>query len=183
MNRSIVLCATAFAVAALSAQAPAERRSIAQTLDQSFSGAESDFVPAVEAMPEALYGFRPTRGEFKKVRTFSQQAKHVAAVNYLVAAAILGEKCPVDAGNGDGPATLKTKAEVVAYVKGSYEYAHKALASIDDPKALDAIPSPFSAKTTSRLACATILISHTMDHYGQIVVYLRLNGIVPPASR
>ena len=81
---------------------PVENRSIAQVLDHSVAGVEGEFVPAAEAMPEDKYSFAPTNGEFKGVRTFAQQVRHVAAVNYLVGAAILGEKPPVELGGENG---------------------------------------------------------------------------------
>jgi hypothetical protein len=186
MFRHATVLAAAFAAATLSAQdaePPKLDQSLTQTLDGSFAYAEKDFIPALEAMPEAKFGFVPTQGQFKGVRSFAAQAKHVAAVNYWVGAVILGEKPPVDVGKGDGPAEMKGKAEVIAYVKGSYDYAHKALKSINDRNGLLAIKSPFGEGTTSRVALANMLLAHTMDHYGQNVVFLRMNGIVPPASR
>ncbi len=183
MNRSTAFLAASLAVASLCAQAP-EKRTISQTMERSFTGVEKEFVPAVEAMGEPQFAFAPTQGEFKGVRTFATQAKHVAAVNYMVAAAMLGEKSPVDLGEGDdGPATVKSKADVVTFVKGSFTYAHKALAAITDQNALEPIKSPWGSGMTSRLALANILLGHAFDHYGQMVVYLRMNGIVPPASR
>ncbi len=77
----------------------------------------SEFVPAAEAMPEDKFGFAPSNGEFKGVRTFAEQIKHVAAVNFIFGAAILGEKVPVDVGDESGPASLKTKAEIINYLK------------------------------------------------------------------
>jgi len=186
MIRHATILAASLAAATLSAQdaePPKLDQTLTQVLDSSFAYAEKEFVPALEAMPEGQYGFAPTQGEFKGVRSFGAQAKHVAAVNYWVASVILGEKPPVDVGKGDGPADLKGKAEVLAYVKGSYDYAHKALKSINERNGLLSIKSPFGAGSTSRVALANMLLAHTMDHYGQNVVYLRMNGIVPPASR
>jgi len=186
MHVHTVILAASLAAATLSgqhAEPPRTDQTLPQTLDASFAYAEKTFVPALEAMPEAQYAFAPTQGEFKGVRTFAAQARHVGAVNYLVAAVILGEKPPVDVARGDGPAALKDKAEVLAYVKGSYAYAHKAMRSITEGNALASIKSPFGEGMTSRTALATMLLAHTMDHYGQVAVYLRMNGVVPPASR
>ncbi len=99
-------------------------------LDSDVTMIEGEFVPAADAMPEDKYGFAPTNGEFKGVRTFADQVKHVAAVNYLVGAAILGEKPPVDTGGESGPASMTSKADIVAFAKQSFDYAHKAVASI-----------------------------------------------------
>lgn len=182
MNRTSAIAAAFLAAAVLTAQAPV-KRTLAQTLERTFTGVEGEFVPAVEAMPEAQFAFAPTQGEFKGVRTFAAQAKHVAAVNYQVAAAILGEKVPAEAAEDDGPAAMTAKGEIVGFVKGSFTYAHKALGTLTDQNALEPIKSPWGSGTTSRLALSGILLGHVFDHYGQMVVYLRMNGIVPPASR
>jgi uncharacterized damage-inducible protein DinB len=162
---------------------PAEHQTIAQVLDRSVTGVEGEFVPAADAMPEDKYSFAPTNGEFKGVRTFAQQVKHVAAVNYLVASAILGEKPPVDPGGENGPDSVNTKADIVKFLKDSFAYAHKAVNSINDGNLLSPIKSPFGENMVTRLAMATLIVGHCFDHYGQMVEYLRMNGIVPPASR
>ncbi|MGA8271704.1 MAG: hypothetical protein WB919_09120, partial [Candidatus Sulfotelmatobacter sp.] len=117
------LSCVAFSVVALAALAAAqnkpkdEPRTVAQVLDRAVTNIDHEFVSAAEAMPEDKFGFAPTNGEFKGVRTFGEQAKHVAAVNYILGATILGEKVPVDVGEEAGPASVKTKAEIVSYLK------------------------------------------------------------------
>jgi hypothetical protein len=162
---------------------PAEHRTVAQVLDRSVSGVEGEFVPAADAMPEDKYSFAPTNGEFKGVRTFAQQVKHVAAVNYLIGAAILEEKPPIDPGGENGPDSVKTKADIVKFLKDSFAYAHKAVGTINDGNLLSPFKSPFGENTVTRLAMATLIVGHCFDHYGQMVEYLRMNNIVPPASR
>ena len=136
------------------------------------------------AMPEDKYGFAPTNGEFKGVRTFGEQLKHVGATNYSYASSILGEKPPADVGEEDnGPASLKTKAEILKYVNDSFTYVQKALATINAKNVVSPIESPFGQGETTRLAMATLIIGHCNDHYGQMVEYVRMNGIVPPASQ
>jgi uncharacterized damage-inducible protein DinB len=162
---------------------PAESHTVAQVLDSRVSGVESEFVSAAGAMPDDKYSFAPTNGEFKGVRTFAQQVKHVAAINYMVGAAILEEKPPVDTGGESGPDTVKTKAEIENFLKGSFAYLHKAVGTINDGNMLTPIKSPFSQSMTTRLGLATLVVGHGFDHYGQMVEYLRMNGIVPPASR
>jgi len=162
---------------------PSAPPTVAQVFDRTVSGCESEFVSAAEAMPEDKYSFAPTSGEFKGVRTFAQQVKHVAAVNYMIGAAILEEKPPVDVGGESGPDSIKSKADILKFLKESFAYAHKAVATINDANALKPIKSPFGEGTTTRLGMATIIVGHCFDHYGQIAVYLRMNGIVPPASR
>src|SRR5882724_8101270 len=183
-NKSYLL--TALMVFAISssvfAQAPKPAETMTQTLDKSISGMEGEFVPAAEAMPEDKLSFAPTTGEFKGVRTFSQQVKHVAAVNYIVAAAILGEKIPVETGGENGPDSVKSKADIVKFLKDSFAYVHKAVGTINDANSMGSIKSPFGEGTTTRLRMAVLLVGHGFDHYGQMVEYLRLNGIIPPAS-
>jgi DinB superfamily len=184
MKKFFLLLAVVLAFSSLGlAQAKDEPKTIAQILDGGVKTIESEFVPAAEAMPEDKYGFAPTNGEFKGVRTFGQQVKHVAAVNYLVAAAILGEKPPVELGGESGPDSVKSKADIVKFAKDSFAYAHKAVASITAANATADIKSPFGEGKVTRMGMATVLAWHGFDHYGQMVEYLRMNGIIPPASR
>ncbi len=162
---------------------PTEHRTIAQVLDHGIGGVENEFVSAADAMPEDKYSFAPTNGEFKGVRTFAQQVKHVAAGNYMVGAAILEEKPPVELGSENGPDAVKTKADIMKFLKDSFAYVHKAVGTVNDGNLLSPIKSPFGQGTTTRLGMATLIVGHCFDHYGQMVEYLRMNGIVPPASR
>jgi len=174
------LAISAVAVAANNEEKP----TFASVLDNQFSNTEKTVAPAAEAMPEDKYGFAPTQGEFKGVRTFGAEVKHMAVANYALGAAILGEKSPVDLGGGpDGPATIKSKAEIMKFLNDSFAYAHKALNSITEANILEPIKSPFGPNMTTRLALATSIIGHPYDHYGQMVEYLRMNNIIPPASR
>ena len=186
MNRTCLLviaipiAGLAMAVAQDKPEAP---RNVTQVMDRALSGVEREFVPASEAMPEDKYSYAPSGGEFKGVRTFAQQVKHVAAVNYLVAADMLGEKPPVELGGESGPDSIKTKADIVKFLKDSFAYAHKAAGAINEKNQTQPIKNPFGEGTATRLGMATLIVGHCFDHYGQMVVYLRSNGIVPPASR
>ncbi len=171
------------AAAAQAAKPKDEHPTVTKVLDSAAAGMEREFVSAAEAMPEDKYGYAPTAGEFKGVRTFAQQVKHVAAVNYILGAAILQEKAPAEIGGESGPESVTTKADIVKYLKASFEYAHKAIGSINEKNYLEPIKYPFGESSSSRLALAVIITSHGFDHYGQMVEYLRSNGIVPPASR
>ncbi len=165
------------------AQAASDKKTTTSELDSAIKGMESELVPAVEAMPEDKFAFAPTAGEFKGVRTFALQAKHVAAVNYMVAASILGEKPPVELGGENGPDSVKSKADIVKFLKDSFTYVHKAIGTINDSNSLALIGSPFGEGKTTRLSMGILLAGHGFDHYGQMVEYLRMNGIIPPASR
>src|SRR5580658_6860840 len=181
----LAFCVLALAVmaAAQSNKSKEERRTVTEVLDHTVLNVEHDFVPAAEAMPEANFGFAPTNGEFKGVRTFGEQIKHVAAVNYELGAAILEEKPPVDIGDESGPASITTKADILKYLNDSFAYVHKAVQTINDKNLVETVKSPFGEGRVSRLGLATSVAAHSFDHYGQMVEYLRMNGIVPPASR
>jgi hypothetical protein len=146
---------------------------------------QTQIVSAADAMPAVKYGFAPTDGEFKGVRTFGQQVKHLAATNHILAAAALGEEPPAGAGDEMGPETVRTKAEILEYLNASFVHLGRAIDAIDDGKAaVKASPiSPMKAGETTRLALTVEALIHAFNHYGQMVEYLRMNGIVPPASR
>jgi hypothetical protein len=160
-----------------------ERRTVTLILDHTVSNVEQELVPAAEAMPEDKFAFAPTSGEFKGVRTYAQQIKHIAAVNYELAAALLEERAPADIGDESGPASMTAKPDILKYLKDSFVYVHKAIATINDKNLVETVKSPFGEGRVSRLGLATTVSSHCFDHYGQMVVYLRMNSIVPPASR
>ncbi|MBL0210552.1 MAG: DinB family protein [Holophagaceae bacterium] len=164
--------------------APAAEPTIGAAIDGTFQWVPGQFLAAADAMPEDKYDWAPTQGEFKGVKTFAQQVKHVAAVNYLVGAAVLGEKPPVELGNAEmGPDNLKTKADIAVFLKASFDYARKAIKGITPQNGTKAMKSPFGEGTMTPLGMAALLGFHGMDHYGQMAVYLRMNGIIPPASR
>jgi hypothetical protein len=180
---AIALLLLATVAAAQMAKPKEERRTVTEILDHSVSNLESEIVPLAEAMPEDKYGFAPTNGEFKNVRTFAQQIKHVAAVNYELGAALLEQKPPVDIGDESGPASVTSKADVLKYLKESFVYVHKAIATINESNLTGTVRSPFGEGWVSRLGLATSITWHGYDHYGQMVEYVRMNGIIPPASR
>jgi uncharacterized damage-inducible protein DinB len=142
-------------------------------------------VSAADAMPADKYGFAPTDGEFKGVRTFGQQVKHLAATNHILAAAALGQQPPADAEDEAGPETVRTKAEILDYLDGSFTHLGKVIDAIGEKNAtVKSSPiSPLRGPDTTRLALTLESLIHVFDHYGQMVEYLRMNGIVPPASR
>lgn len=183
-QRISLMCAVLLLTMVAAAQAPKdEHRTVTEVLNNAASGMEHEFVPAAEAMPDDKFNYAPTSGEFKNVRTFAQQVKHVAAVNYVLGAAILGEKPPADVGGESGPASMTAKADIVKYLKDSFEYAHKAIGTINEKNMLEGMKNPFGDGTMTKMGLAGIITSHGFDHYGQMAVYLRSNGIVPPASR
>ena len=166
---------------------PAQQQppTVSSVLNAYYGAVEQQVVSAAEAMPEDKYSFAPTNGEFKGVRTFAEQVKHVAFANHLFFGPLMGES--VDAKsveeNTNGPASLKTKAEIVQYLKDSFALGHKALGTITVENQLTPLPKPVFPFLSTRLGIAAVGTFHPMDHYGQMVEYLRMNGIVPPASR
>ena len=136
-----------------------------------------------QKMPAESFNFAPAtgtppKGTFDGVRTFAQQVKHIATLIYELSAGILGEKPPVDLGTSDnGPDNLQTKDQIIQYLQGSIALAHRAARSITPENALVPIP-PVDGRTT-RAAAAAFIGLHTYDHYGQMVVYARLNGVTP----
>ncbi|HEY6273636.1 MAG TPA: DinB family protein [Terriglobales bacterium] len=162
---------------------------IASAADNQVSILEREIVGTAEAMPEDKYNFAPSGlnipgSDFKGVRTFAEQVKHVAATNYLLWGAVTGDKSPVESKDDNGPASLKTKAEIVKYLKDSYAIGHKAAKTLTPENAASTYASPFGgSQPIPRLFMVTFGVAHGFDHYGQMVEYLRMNGIIPPASR
>jgi hypothetical protein len=146
---------------------------------------EKEIISAVVAMPADKFGFTPTDGEFKGVRTFGQIVKHFSATTHILAAAALGEEPPADAGDELGPENVRTKVEILTYLKGSFVHLDKAVEAIGQTNIpVNASPiSPLKRDEVTRLALITETLLHAYDHYGQMVEYLRMNGVVPPASR
>ncbi|MBV8728655.1 MAG: DinB family protein [Acidobacteriia bacterium] len=167
-----------FTAAAFCADAP----TVGKVLDDQFRNADREITSTVQAMPAEKINFTPTAGEFKGVRTFGQQAKHLATYIYIVSSAVLGEKPPVEIGTGDnGPDSVRTKDQIVAYVKGAFTFGHKALLSINEKNQME--PVQMEGRPMARIGAAVFMMYHNFDHYGQMVEYLRMNGIIPPASR
>jgi hypothetical protein len=170
------------------APTPQAPPTIAAVIDREVGIIEKEFVDAAEAMPEDKFNFAPTSlnipgSDYKGVRTFAQEVKHVATVNFMLWGAVTGDKPPVDINNGNGPDSMTSKADIVKYLKDSYALGHRAAKSLTADNVVGLVASPFGPGTISRLFCATFSVAHGFDHYGQMVEYLRMNGIIPPASR
>jgi len=135
-------------------------------------------------MPADKFNFSPEHlnlagSDYKGVRTFAVQVKHVAASNYFIWSPLTGDKLPEGLKDGNGPEAMQTKAEIIKFLKDSFALGHKAAATLTTENMLQL---PEHSKST-RLHLATFGVAHAYDHYGQMVEYLRMNGIVPPASR
>jgi hypothetical protein len=157
---------------------------VASVVDREISAIENLILNAAEAMPEDKFNFSPeslniTGDDYKGVRTFAVQVKHVASSNYFIWSPLAGDKVPENIKDGNGPAELKSKADVIKFLKDSFALGHKAAATLT---AENMLQTPGSSKST-RLHLAEFGVAHAYDHYGQMVEYLRMNGIVPPASQ
>lgn len=182
--KKIALFLGVAALCSLPAMAADQPPTAGKILDSSVTSVEHEITSLAEAMPADKFDFAPTQGEFKGVRTFAQQIKHVAAVNYVVGAALLQEKPPVDIGKSEnGPDSITGKDAIVKFLKDSFAYIHKGVAAVTAANQAEMIKSPFGEGKVTRLSMALVPAWHTFDHYGQMVVYARMNGIVPPASR
>ena len=161
------------------------RLPISQALDTWITNAEKGVVSAADAMPEDKYSFAPTAGQFSGVRTFGQQVKHLAANNYRMAARILGQTPTPEQELETGPETVQSKEQIMGYVMGSFTALHQAVATANAENALAPVmPARVgTAKQNTRVEFAVDAVAHSYDHYGQMVEYLRMNGIVPPSSR
>jgi uncharacterized damage-inducible protein DinB len=156
---------------------------VSQALDFWITNTETLVVSAADAMPEPKYSFVPSAGEFTGVRTFAQQIKHLSANNYRMAAYILKQTPTPDQEAETGPDTVQSKAQIMDYVKSSFTALHKAVAVINDRNMLETMTAYPSPKQKTRLQLAVDVVAHSSNHYGQMVEYLRMNGIIPPASR
>jgi uncharacterized damage-inducible protein DinB len=161
--------------------APGSQMSPAQAQGELLNIFEEEFMGVAKAMPADKYGFAPpsTNGaKYEGVRTFAQEVAHVSQANYYFASTILGEKMPADAG---AISKLTTKDELLKAAADSFAYAHKAAATITPQNAYVAIDGVDGLHT--RAVIASFIAAHGYDHYGQMVEYLRMNGIVPPGSK
>jgi hypothetical protein len=191
-----LLAAPIFAVAArpqgtnstAAASAPKVQQSqpptVASAVDREITAIEKQIVDIAEALPEDKFNFTPEHlnipgSDYRGVRSFAVQLKHVAASNYFIWSPLTGDKLPEGLKDGNGPENLKSKADIIKFLKDSFAQGHKAAATLTTENMLLA---PEHSKST-RLRLATFGVAHAYDHYGQMVEYLRMNGIVPPASR
>ena len=153
--------------------------SVVEVFDRSVDGPERATLAMAEKMPESRYSFVPAQGEFKGVRTFAQLVKHIAVANYQMGAVLLQEKVPIEPGPHDnGPDSLRSKADVVRFLRESFVYLHKGIATVNEHNLMEVVELPEGGRVP-RLSVVTAAIAHPWDIYGQMVEYLRMNGIDP----
>jgi hypothetical protein len=155
-------------------------KSIAESVGNTLRMAEGQLLGVAEAMPEAKYSFIPTAGKFDDARSFGEQIKHVACSQFGFFKEIEGKTPPESCERG-GPSKAKNKAELIQYLRDSFDYGNRVLANINgDP--LARVEGRYAGPNT-RLGIAVTAVWHITDHYGQLVEYLRMNGIVPPVTQ
>jgi hypothetical protein len=174
---------TLFALSAASTMGAGTTPDVREIFDKQLSAVEHEVMGVVETMPARQYTFVPSGGAFKTVRTFGVQARHIAFCLNEVAVALLGEPM-LPHPDQEGPRNLTAKEDIVRYLKEAFTHAHKALGTLTNENLREQIADPYVENLrTTRLDAASIFLSHTWDHYGQIVEYLRMNNMVPPGHQ
>jgi hypothetical protein len=158
-------------------------QSVTQVYDRNVRAIERAVTHVAELMPADKFAFVPTTGEFKGVRSFGQMVKHVAVDNYMNGAAILGEKVPVEIGfHENGPDGIASKPQIMKFLKDSFDYLDRAVNTVNPENLMKSVKDPWEGGNLPRLLFVNSAISHPWDLYGQMVEYLRTNGIDPQKS-
>jgi len=165
---------------ALGQQATGQPKTVAASISFMWSMVEKDFVSLADAMPEDKWSFKPSQGAFSNVRSFGEQVKHVACANEAWAKKLRGEKPPAHCDTG-GPNPAKTKSEILAYLRESFSMMDAGIGATNAENLLSPVHGPYAGG--NRLEVLTSALWHVSDHYGQLVEYVRMNDIVPPASQ
>jgi len=165
---------------AIAQQQPLGSKTIPDSFNYTWKMVEGDFTALAEAMPVEKWGFKPAQGAFTDVRTFAEQVKHVACANEAWAKKLRREKPPDHCDTG-GPNPARTKTEILAYLRQTFAMMDDEIARTTAANLMAPMQGPYAGD--NRLEVLNSALWHISDHYGQLVVYLRMNGIVPPASR
>ncbi len=183
MKLTILIASVCLTILAIPASAQQDQipKNIADSVGGALRWTEGQFLSVAEAMPEAKYSFIPSGGNFEGVRSFGEQVKHVACANSAFFNEIEGKTPPEHCEKG-GTAKAKTKAELLNYLRDSFDYGNRVLSTINAQNALARVDGPYAGPNT-QLGISVAAVWHIADHYGQLVEYLRMNGIVPPPTR
>jgi uncharacterized damage-inducible protein DinB len=147
-----------------------------QALRSAWDGAKTNVRRSADVMPEAKYNFKPV----DTVRTFGALLAHIAGASYEFCAAAKGEKPPFAEDTFEKSA--KTKAEIVKALDGAIAYCDEIYKTLDDAKAAQVTAGAFGGPQSARAANLIGNTGHFNEHYGNLVTYLRINGLVPPSS-
>ena len=155
------------------AQSP---NAITQALRSSWTQARNNVRRSADVMPEAKYGFKPV----DSVRSFGAILAHIAGASYEFCAAAKGEKTPH--AEDEFEKSAKTKADIVKALEGAIAYCDEIYKTLDDVKAAQPVAGAFGGPQGARAANLMGNTIHFQEHYGNLVTYLRINGLVPPSS-
>ncbi|MFL6280915.1 MAG: DinB family protein [Vicinamibacterales bacterium] len=150
---------------------------ISQAVRDTWESAKRNITESADQMEETDYGFKPT----DSVRSFGQILAHVAGASYMYCSAARGEKTPHE--EDDFEKTATTKAQIVKVLNDSIAYCDAAYTSLTDRTAADVLPMPFGMKEAGRASSLIRNVGHYQEHYGNLVTYFRIKGMVPPSSR
>jgi uncharacterized damage-inducible protein DinB len=162
------------------AQQPASPKTVPESINYMWKLVQKEFTELAEAMPEDKWNFKPTQGAFDGARTFAEQVKHVACGNEAWATKLQGAESPAHCDTG-GPNPAKTKAEIMAYLRDTFSMMDQQIEATKLDNLLSPVKRPYAGD--NRLEALNAALWHISDHYGQLVEYARMNGVVPPASR
>lgn len=159
--------------------------SLSPGVERLFTKIESDILSTAEAMPEDKYFFSPDslhikNSDFKGVRTFAGQIMHLATDNILIWSAVTGDSVRADIEDVNGPKNIRTKKDVIEYLKNSFAVGRKAMSTLTNQNAMDMIE--FRWRKLPRLDLVFYALTHANEHYGQMVIYLRMCGRIPPPT-
>jgi uncharacterized damage-inducible protein DinB len=143
----------------------------AKELVATWQRAAAEILDVAEVMPENKYGYKPT----PEMSSFSDQLVHVAGITQRFIDTAKGTK-------SDSKHTSMTKAEVIALLKSTFQEAQAQVAALTDAQLLEPVKFPFGDRTVTRATFWQGPLYQIRNHHGQLVVYLRLNGIVPPTT-
>lgn len=184
MKRPLVVLAAIFlsfvTVAPGQQVKPPVSNNVPDSINYMWKEVEKEFTGLVDAMPEDKRNFKPTVGAFDGARTFAEQVKHVACANEAWAKKLHGEKPPDHCDLG-GPNPAKTKSEIMAYLRESFGMMDREISATNADNLFSAVHGPYAGD--NRFEALNAALWHISDHYGQLVEYARMNGVVPPASR
>lgn len=172
------ICLTV-AVVALSFPSGAVAQSanpLTASLRSAWNGARQNVRRSADVMPEAKFSFKPV----DSVRSFGAILAHVAGASYEFCAAAKGEKTPH--AEDEFEKSAKTRADIVKALDGAFAYCDEIYKTLDDAKLAQMVDGAFGGPKAPRASLLIGNTGHVMEHYGNLVTYLRINGLVPPSS-
>ena len=180
-----VILSIALAFALIDTGCAQQSPAFSSALARQFKKIESDITTSAEVMPEDKFYFSPEElhiknADFKGVRSFAGQIMHLATDNILIWSAVTGDPVRADITDVNGPPAIRSKAEILDYLKKSFEVGRRALSMLTEKNAMEMIE--FRGRRLPRLDITFTALSHANEHYGQMVVYLRMCGLVPPPT-